>query len=367
MHVFLLRDTGSAVLYNLEPRFAADAFYMQLFSSHCYVIGIYIYIFQVGDDVFGKFCHKYPSDWIELQRNFERKKRQFSLRSEEIDINFPPNLTTLFAKATSVQLSVILKDPEYKKDVKLIDHYLILKPERMRMFFKEAVGKINDHIKQLLDKEQLSTVSSIILVGGFSESPIISEGIRNCFQDKRVIAPAGASSAILKGAVMYGIDTNIISSRISPYSYGVHTRAIYNPKIHPADRKRQIGNKLVVDNAFDKYVEVGETIHVGESSKVKKYMVFNPKNRDVYWNIYRSMLKEPGVCDEKFCTKIGKLTITIPDNVQVEKLLLEVSMVCRGTELDVIAKSVKPLVECKAIFDFLGTEENTYVVVETVE
>ena len=258
-----------------------------------------------------------------------------------------------------MQLSDMLEEPEYNGKVQLIGHYLILKPEIMRMFFSEAVGKINTHIKQLLDLEHLSSISTILLVGGFSESPIVSDGVRNCFKDKRVIAPATASVAILKGAVMYGIDTNIIASRISPYSYGVHTRALFNSKIHPADKKKQLGDRFIVDNAFDKHIEAGETVLVGDSTKPRKYVVSNPRNREVFWKVYRSILKEPGICDEKFCSKVGKLTITIPEKVKSDKIRLELKMVCRGTELDAIAKIAKTLVECKAKFDFLGMEEVT--------
>lgn len=311
----------------------------------------------VGDAVFKKFCHDFPSDWIELQKNFETKKRQFSPKTEDIDLNFPASLSALFAKSTCMQLCDILDEPEYRDNVQLFDHYMILKPERMKMFFGEAVDKINKHIQQLLGKKNLSKVSTILLVGGFSESPIVSEGVRNCFKDKRVIAPATAGVAILKGAVMYGIDTNIIASRISPFSYGVHTRAVYNSKIHPADKKKQIGDKFIVDNAFDKHIEAGETIQVGGSAKLRKYIVHNTRNKEVFWKVYKSVLKEPGICDDKFCSKIGRLTITIPDSVKSEKVRLEVKMICRGTELDAIAKTVKPLVECKAKFDFLGMED----------
>ena len=45
---------------------------------------------------------------------------------------------------------------------------------------------------------------------------------------------------------------------------------------------------------------------------------------------------------------------TIPDSVKSDK---EVKMNCRGTELDAIAKTFKPLVECKARFAFLGMED----------
>ena len=269
---------------------------------------------------------------------------------------------------THKKLTERLRHSEFRNSVWLMDHYLILKPVIMRGFFSGAVDMINAHIQQLLDKEHLSSVGTILLVGGFSESRIVSEGVRHSFKDKRVIAPATASVATLKGAVMYGIDTNIIASRISPYSYGVHTRAVYNSKIHPDSKKKLIGDRFVIDNAFDKHIEAGETVQVGNSSKLRKYVVSNPKNREVFWKVYRSMLKEPGICDEQFCSKIGKLAITVPENVNTDKIMIEVTMVCRGTELDAIAKIAKPLVECKTKFDFLGMDDLTdNITVELME
>ena len=96
-------------------------------------------------------------------------------------------------------------------------------------------------------------------------------------------------------------------------------------------------------------------IQVGGSSKVEKYNVVNTEKKEVYWNVFKSKLKEPGICDNE-CSKIGRLTITIP-SLKADKIGPEVSMKCQGTELEAFAKTVQGGITCKANFDFLGMDE----------
>lgn len=54
------------------------------------------------------------------------------------------------------------------------------------------------------------------MVGGFSESPITLDVVKNAFPTKRVIVPEEAGLAVLKGAVLFGHQSNSVLEFIPP-------------------------------------------------------------------------------------------------------------------------------------------------------
>ena len=294
-----------------------------------------------------------------LQKEFEQKKRSFSNNTEEVDINFPVDLEEFYKEEHKLELRERLKDNEYRNKVELVKHSLIIKQKTMHGFFSTAINELTGLIDTLRKKKELKTISSILLVGGFSESQIVSSSIREFFNPLRVVAPGNASVAILKGAVMFGNNPRIISSRISPYTYGVHTRTKFNPSVHPLSRKKQYRNKVYVDDAFDKHIEAGDEMYVGGSTRERRYVISNRKNPSVFWKVYQSDKPNPLFCDDQGCKKLGKLQITIPDDLPTDRLVMKLSMTCRGTELEASATADEQNVpsaanvQCVATFEFL--------------
>jgi hypothetical protein len=207
----------------------------------------------------------------------------------------------------------------------------------MKSLFATATDKIIDHIEQLFKNKNLRGVTSILLVGGFSESVIVSKSIREHFNRLNVIAPASASSAILQGAVMYGINDRIIASRISPYTYGLHTRRIFDKEKHPKERMIQLKDRQVVANAFCRQIEKGETVYVGEDKPGTLFSVINRTTPSVFWKVYQTEDYDPIFCDEPGCSCIGTLAIQIPEDITAKTIGLRVYMTCQGTELQATA------------------------------
>lgn len=309
-------------------------------------------------DVFIRDC---ASDWIEFQKDFEKKKRQFSPNTEELDLNFPPDFEKMFLAARRYELKERLEEKDYRKNVELVKHSLIMKPKIMENLFDHAIVEIKKHIEELLKKKELKNVSTLLLVGGFSESPAVSASMRKYFHNLRVIAPGKGSVAILKGAVMFGNDSKVIAARISPYTYGVHTRKKFDPAVHPDERKRNVKGKLIVDNVFDKHIECNEHVYVGGHSKERKYLIYNKKNPNAFWNVYQSEAKDPMFCDEPGCKFLGKLAVTLPTDIDANQITLHISMTCRGTELDAIADIPKLNLQCASKFDFLENDVTSMI------
>lgn len=244
--------------------------------------------------------------------------------------------------------------------MELVKNNLLIKPIVMKEFFRHAITQINAHIGELLKKRELRDVSTLILVGGFSESRIVSEAVREFHSRMRVIIPEGGSLVILKGAVMFGLNSRIIAERVSPYTYGVHTRKfLATGSGYPASSLKKVQGRLAVDNAFDKHIEIGERVYIGGTSLERKYVINNMRNRSVFWNVFQSTLHDPLLCDfENGCVYLGKLTIEIPPEIVEERVSLCLSMTCRGSELEARVVAKNGTLSCVAVFDFLDMDQS---------
>lgn len=292
-------------------------------------------------DVFKHFCEEYTNHWIELQRNFEKCKREFNPDTEVSDICIPAVLDEAF-KAKSLPFGIEIHPGTLR-----------LKHRRMKTLFSRVLDETVSHIEHLLSLPELRSVKSILLVGGFSISPIVNTRIKDHFSKMKIIASGSARMATLRGAVMYGIDSRLIASRVSPYTYGVHTRRLYNKSLHPENKKKRTGGRDIVDNAFCKHIEKGENVYIGKQSNEQSYRICNRKKEDVVWKVYQSSKKTPTFCDEQGCQYVGNLTLGIPKTIKDNILNIKVYMTCRGTELAATASIEGHNYSTTAIFDFL--------------
>ena len=288
---------------------------------------------QVTVEVFNKFTHEHTRAWMVFCGTFEMAKRELSSEEEKSMLSFPPKLEEIFEAEKKMSLTEFIAKTHTSQKVELVENTLVLHKSVMVSFFSKAIDPICEHVKSLLERMNFN-LDYLILVGGFSQSTIVKDRFEKDFgQSLRVIAPGGGGSAVLRGAVMYGIMPNIISSRISPYSYGVSTRKLFDPEVHENHRKERINGKDIVQNAFDVHIRKDEDIYVGTDNKKRKYTIVNPKRPVVFWNVYQSDKRKPLFCDEGGCRYIGKLKLNIPDKLLNESLSLEVWVKCLGTEL----------------------------------
>ncbi|KAL3861281.1 hypothetical protein ACJMK2_007324 [Sinanodonta woodiana] len=307
----------------------------------------------VGKDTFMDFLSKDLHGWIEFENQFEDEKKKFYPGDS---VSHRLHLPKYFTQAPNLNLA-----EKFKKDhgdaLEVEDNFfLVINSTKMEEYFDVAIDKITEHIRHLLRTEELN-VSCIMLVGGFAESRVVRDKIHNKFPTKTVFVPPEAGVSVLKGAVMFGHSPNIIAERISPWTYGVHTRATFDKKRHDKNRIKKIGKKEYVDNVFVKYIEIGESMVVGGSAVSHFYNVVNPKDHKVFWKVYKSEKKDPVYCNEEGVQLLGSLVVELPIDNDNKKWKLKLDMTCRGTELEASvcnADTNEPFKRFR--FDFLRSE-----------
>jgi len=211
-------------------------------------------------------------DYLDLAREFETKKREFSSkRTEKVTIRIPGALPKLFEERETVDLKERIARLPFGKEMEIKGSDKIrIEPQTMKRLFDGPLDQLMQHIKQILEKPEMENVENILLVGGFGESNYAQERIAVEFMEKRLLVPKEAGLVVLKGAVRFGHDPGSISSRIMRYTYGFRACTPYNETIHFRSEVSLAvaAGELQVDNSFVVLAQAESEIEFGEERMV---------------------------------------------------------------------------------------------------
>lgn len=310
----------------------------------------------VGKNVMEKFKRDQKYDYLEIFREFEVKKRTITSTDENVTFKYPASLSEIYEQLNHTKL----KDDICKsKDCKftLIGDKLRINAGIVKGFFSNAIKHIVQHMEQLMLCPEVSNASHILMVGGFSESAILQDALRNAFPTKEFLIPNEAGLAVLKGAVIFGHEPSTIGYRISRYTYGIKTSEEFDCKQHPISRRNipKIGHALC-KGVFGKHVEINQQIQIGVPQSKKGYSVVDEDQTSMAFLLYISKKRNPkyvdsvdendddDYCDseliddcgeKKKCILLGSLEIKVPGYGLGRSA--KVAMTFGGTELTVEA------------------------------
>ncbi|XP_053390948.1 heat shock 70 kDa protein 12B-like [Mercenaria mercenaria] len=235
--------------------------------------------------------------------------------------------------------------------VKLVGVKLRVEARVAKLFFETPIRNIVSHIKNLLQEPVNQGVAAVLMVGGFSESLMLQEAIRNNFPSLGVIVPNEAGLVVLKGAVIFGHDTSTISERVSKYTYGVSVYDYFDPNQHPVAKKITIEGELLCKDIFSVHVHAGQTLVVGQAQTKESYLPVDSEQKNVALNIYATLNLQPKYTDDAGCQKIG--TVTVPVSGRGIDREVTVKMIFGGSEIDIECMEVATGKITHGIVDFL--------------
>jgi len=82
----------------------------------------------------------------------------------------------------------------------------------------EVITPIMDHVKSLRDEK--NPFVAVFAVGGFCESPLLRSELTKLFGNNTLRIPAFPMLAVLEGTVLFGLDPELITSRVMTRFYG---------------------------------------------------------------------------------------------------------------------------------------------------
>ena len=291
-----------------------------------------------GEQFIEDFIRKKPVSWLELMNSFEAKKRGFDLSKKSgSNISLPFAFIDHFRKVThrTVEDAILSYGDE---NVQWSSQGMLrLLPPAMKNLFEPVVTVILKHIEHILDHPEARNVEYLFLVGGFAESPVLRQAMKENFSHQlQVIIPQDVSLTILKGAVMFGLDPSLIRVRRSRVTYGVGCLHRFDPDSHPPEKRVVKDGKEMCTDVFDTFVFAGQAIPHGHSitrcynparSAIKSTVItlFATENESVQF------ITDQGV------GKVAELKLEMPDTTGGRARELRMTMIFGDTEISVQA------------------------------
>lgn len=266
---------------------------------------------QMLEDILSKpiieaFRMKFTGDYIEMFRYFEKKKRE-KQTGKHVRVTIPSSLLEV-----SDDIAKCIENQGLANEVVLKKDKFQIKLKKYERFFEKVVVKIIAKVKEMLESDEADDGKVIIMVGGFSESDFLQKRIKNEFKNCKVVIPQGCGLAVLKGAVLYGHDPDIIAARIVKYTYGVAVNTRFVKDKHPESKKKLINGIEYCTDKFDIHVNKDTLVHCNEETE-KNYIPIYEDQTSMKFRVFASDTTDPQYIDDKGCREIGSLTVPMPD------------------------------------------------------
>ena len=309
----------------------------------------------VGQEVFAKFVKQETEDWLDLWRMFEVKKKTVDpAKKDNITLKLPVTLMDMFKNETRQDIRDRMAESKYSNMIHFAGGDKVrYEATLMQSLFKESVDKTIAHIQSLLQEEKARDVQAILMVGGFSESPMLQATIKKAFPRLKIIIPKEASSAILQGAVIFGHNPTSITQRVLKKTYGVENTVPFDKAVHDEKYKVQRARGSRCHKIFEKHVEKGQSVEVGEALPEHRYRPSEHNQTAIAFQIYASGLKDPKYTDQG-CQHLGTLRVDISDVPGDLDRRVFIKLICGDTEVKAAARVEKTGQVVSANFDFLG-------------
>ena len=193
---------------------------------------------RIGIERYAQMREKKPKTWMMGLRYFEEfVKRNFNEdEHNEINVPFPG----------------FVDDEEAGIDC----GFLIMTAAQVKDIFDPVINEVIDLVRGQVDavKEKGGTVSGIILVGGFGQSNYLYNRLKRDFNkmpppvytnkpthdvsgehesNVEILQPLHAWTAVVRGAVLRGVQGNLVEKRRSRWHYGTSYATVYDESKHP--------------------------------------------------------------------------------------------------------------------------------------
>ncbi|XP_061163321.1 heat shock 70 kDa protein 12B-like [Saccostrea echinata] len=302
----------------------------------------------VGESVFNEFRRVHVEGYMDLLREIEVFKRNIKPESDgKINMTIPyVSLQELCSIKLNKSFKELLAVSSVSNDISLTGNKLRFSADFAKQLFTSITDQIVEYIRLILMQPEVQNINRFLLVGGFSESPMVQHAIKANFPDKRLIIPQEAGLAVLKGAVLFGHRPKTIKSRVIKYSYGVKTTPVFDPMVHDPKRRCIIDGVDRCQNVFSCFMKSGTAVEV-EHEIEKKYQTNEVFQQTVPLELFFSIKEDPKYIDEPCVQKLWKMDINIPHPCENPRKV-KVLYIFGDTELRVTAVEMDTGTPCEA-------------------
>ena len=303
-----------------------------------------------------------------LYENFERQKKVFG---EKDDMSTTGRLSIELPYEFIETYFYDLKQGIAERGeslVQLVGQDLRISGELMSTFFHPVKEGIIKCIRETLDS--VNQIEKIYLVGGFGGSRYMFRAIEEHFKSTNIkyVVPLEPAYAVVKGAVLYKQNPNVIESRKVDATYGVSCIVTFIDGLHdPKYKWTNDDGVLKCKKLFNTIVERGDVVGSGEVFIGTFYPVehnqtemviqfFSSQEKDIFY-----VTGEWGKRNRKpqaTVTKVGQIVISMPDPTGDKHRAVDATFDFSHTEIQVKVFDRTSKNEVKTVLDFLTNTNN---------
>jgi len=316
----------------------------------------------LGSDALEIFARDFPHEYQELQSKIEDEKCRFTNSSDAITLNLDKDLISIAKlhcrKNESIERKIAGSLFEDAVSYRSQGNRLKIDKSVVKKIFQPSVEAIIQCLKKTLTECAHDSISTLLLVGGYSESEYLRDNIQTSLPDMQIVKVEDGRLAVVKGAVMMATKSSTIIERRSRFTYGFMYGKPFIEGVHPPQLKVYVDGEAWCGGVFVKLLEAGEVVHQGQQFSKKYYITCkDPEKKHKPWStsLWRSPLKSPTYCllEEDQCEKVGEIEMPAPPAGWPDVVNMVQSLVVGETELTMKWLTKETGEEYETTIDFL--------------
>ena len=313
-----------------------------------------------GKDVFDKLTEKFKGEngkkilkqYVELQNKINNFKEHLNENYNEEHLDIDCSLLHKVCENFNIKQAIEKYNKNCRKGWEITEYGDDDDDKSITFPYKIIYDLTNDiaqNVSNTLKKiiSNVSNTSTIFYVGGFCESKsivsLIRKNIEKCYPKIKQICPFNPGNAIIKGAVLFGLNPERIKTRKAKYSIGMNGYLDWDSKFEGGGVRYYDSefNKYVCKNGFYSFISKDDDITF--DNKVTKPMLLRDHGDNKYGGeliIYKSTNPDTLFIDEYGVDEIGRFSLIIDDGKEygMNERTFEITMEFGGTFLNGIVE-----------------------------
>ncbi|KAJ7397250.1 heat shock 70 kDa protein 12A-like protein [Pitangus sulphuratus] len=301
-----------------------------------------------SDGVWDEYVKSHPTELQHIMYNFGLQKCSASREAVYIPCYY--NLVRVAERKKNI--AQFFEKPH---GAVWCDGMVMITYEKMKSLFDYSIKNITCTLREILDKPGMANVQYILLVGGFASSIILRDAISQAFSKKyHVLCPVEAQAAIAKGAVLFGVNPHLVTSRISAKTYGLKVSQEFDRAIHDVSKRRvsKTGDYAYCTDLFKKLVGIGESVNINESAHYDFYPT-EADQTNAHFVFYCTEKQDAQYVDEEGIEQLGSCIVPMPDRHLGMQQQLKMEIKFGLTEFKATCTDVASKESRTVIIDFL--------------
>ena len=162
--------------------------------------------FQKIIGTFGKIKKLNPFSYFTFLRSVEENKCSFTSSTQNLQIPIDPDQVSISEQNAGKPLEKAIAESEFAETVSYTKEQRFVKIDKseVKKFFKKSVNTIINSLDEILEKCHTDNITTLLLVGGYSESEYVRNKIEKKFPSMEILSVDDGRYAVVKGAVLMG-------------------------------------------------------------------------------------------------------------------------------------------------------------------